>query len=182
MQIPTLETQRLTLRENRLSDFEPLVEFYADPIRSAGFGGVLNRNDAWRWLASSIGHWQLRGYGFWTVEEKATGLFAGMVGLWSPEGWREPELGWILAANAEGRGIAYEAALAARTYTYDVMGWDTLTSNIIPGTTRSIALAERLGAKLDGSYHNDHMGGEILVYRHPSPAELDNDGNVEAYK
>ena len=171
MQIPTLETQRLTLRENRLSDFEPLVEFYADPIRSAGFGGVLNRNDAWRWLASSIGHWQLRGYGFWTVEEKATGLFAGMVGLWSPEGWREPELGWILAANAEGRGIAYEAALATRTYTYDVMGWDTAISLIAASNQRSQTLAKRLDATLESSYVHPQFG-DMQVWRHPAAGVL----------
>jgi len=168
-QIPTLETSRLILREHRAADFEPLAAFYADTERSVGFGGPLSRDDAWRWLASSIGHWQLRGYGFWSVEEKATGLFAGLVGLWSPEGWPEPEIGWILTAPAEGRGIAYEAAQCARDYTFNVLGWTTLTSNIIPGNTRSIALAERLGATLDGSYYNDHMGGEVLVYRHPAP-------------
>lgn len=180
IRVPSLETDRLILREHRASDFEPLAEFYADPLRAPGFGGVLSKGDSWRWLASSIGHWHLRGYGYWSVEEKATGEFVGLSGAWNPEGWREPELGWITTARAEGCGIAFEAATAARNYIFGTMGWTTLTSNILPANHRSIKLAERLGAYADGSYDNPHMG-KVLVYRHPAPAENDNDGSVEAY-
>jgi len=171
--VPTLETERLILREHRAEDFEPLAKFYADGERCAGFGGPLGREDSWRWFASSIGHWQLRGYGYWSVEEKSSGTFCGLVGLWNPEGWREPELGWAMVASAEGRGIAYEAAAHVRDYTFGTLNWPTLTSNIVPDNARSIALAERLGAKLDGSYDNPHMG-LVHVYRHPKP-EASND-------
>jgi len=178
--IPTLETDRLILREHHAADLDPLAAFYADETRCKGFGGPLDRADSWRWMASSLGHWKLRGYGYWSVEEKATGLFCGLAGPWNPEGWREPELGWFTTAQAEGRGIAFEAASRARDYIFDTLGFQTLTSNIVPGNDRSIKLAERLGATLDGSYENPHMG-KVLVYRHPSPSEQDADGNVEAY-
>jgi hypothetical protein len=60
----------------------------------------------------------------------------------------------------------------------------TLTSNIVPGNDRSVALAERLGAWLERTYQNVYMGTEML-YRHPGPASLDDtddgDGSVEAY-
>jgi RimJ/RimL family protein N-acetyltransferase len=66
-----------------------------------------------------MGVWQLCGYGFWAVEEKATGQFIGAVGFgaWqrditpSLKGW--PEVGWVLAAHTHGRGYATEAAQAA---------------------------------------------------------------------
>ena len=67
----------------------------------------------------------------------------GLVGLWFPEGWHEPEIGWILFEGAEGRGIAREAAEAARAHAYGTLGWTTAVSVIHPGNARSIALADR---------------------------------------
>jgi hypothetical protein len=32
-------------------------------------------------FTAEIGHWFIRGYGFWAVEEKATGAYCGQVGL-----------------------------------------------------------------------------------------------------
>lgn len=169
MIVPTLHTTNLTLRGHMPADFEPLAEFYADELRSPGFGGPLSRDDAWRWFALSVGHWQLRGFGFWTVVETAREHVIGTVGLWNPEGWPEPELGWVMFAAGEGKGYAFEAAMAARSYAYGTLGMGALTSNILPGNTRSIRLAERLGAHLEHKVHNAHMGGIVMVYRHPSP-------------
>lgn len=166
--IPTLETKRLILRGPVAADFEQLAEFLADPVRAAGLGGTMTRAEAWRWFASVIGHWQLRGYGYWTVTDKADGAPLGLCGLWNPEGWPEPELAWSLFANAEGKGIAHEAATAVRTHAYTVMSMATLTSNILPDNTRSINLAIRMGATLEQTYENVNMG-TIGLYRHPSP-------------
>lgn len=167
----TLQTDRLTLRGPVASDFEAIAAFYDDAIRSKGFGGPLPRDQAWRWFASMIGHWHLHGYGFWTVTFKNTNAPLGVVGLWNPEGWPEPELSWVMFDGSEGQGIAFEAATAARNYAYTVMGFETLTSNIIPGNDRSIALAERLGAVYETTYDNINMGIDML-YRHPSPAAV----------
>jgi len=162
---PVLRTARLVLRGPQPEDFEPIAAFYAEPERSAGFGGPIPRDEAWRWFASSIGHWHLHGFGFWTVTLDDAPI--GIVGHWAPEGWDEPELGWVLFAGSEGQGFAAEAALAVRDYTYNVMGWSTLISQIVPGNTRSIALAERLGCVLEREIDNVNMG-QVLVYRHPA--------------
>ena len=45
--------------------------------------------------------------------DRNDGAALGVVGLFYPEGWPEPELAWSLFANAEGRGVAREAALEA---------------------------------------------------------------------
>jgi len=169
--IPTLETERLILRGPVAEDFEPLAEFFADTERSAGFGGTASRSEAWRWFASSIGHWQLRGYGYWTVVTKADNRPCGIVGIWNPEGWPEPEIGWVVFRNSEGKGYAYEAAMAVREHAYGEMGFTTMTSNIVPDNVRSIALAERLGCVLDRVYENEQMG-TTRMYRHPAPEAL----------
>jgi RimJ/RimL family protein N-acetyltransferase len=170
LDIPTVETDRLILRGPEARDFEPLAGFFADEGRSWGFGGPKCRNGAWRWFASNIGHWALHGYGFWTVETR-DGQIIGITGLWNPEGWPEPELGWVMFEGSEGKGYAYEAAKAARRYAYDHMGFTTLTSNIMPGNARSVALAERLGARYEREFINVTHDTE-MAYRHPGPEAL----------
>lgn len=165
--IPVIETERLRLRGPKADDFAYVAEFYADAARSSGFGGPQNRNEAWRWFASNLGHWALRGFGFWMVDTLA-GETVGMVGLWAPEGWPEPELGYVMFANGEGKGYAFEAAMAARAHAFGHMGFTTLSSNIFPGNARSVALAERMGAWKEGEYDNVSHGTE-MVYRHPGP-------------
>ena len=167
---PALETERLILRKPVAADFDAEAEFMASE-RSRFVGGPMSREMAWRAFATLLGHWDLRGYGFFAVEDKATGAFVGRVGPWYPEGWPEPEIGWSLGAASEGRGVAREAAEAARRYVYDDLGWSTAISLIAPENGRSIALAERLGATFEQEYQHERFG-LMRIYRHPSPAEI----------
>ncbi|MFX0545176.1 GNAT family N-acetyltransferase [Roseovarius sp. S1116L3] len=169
--IPRIETERLILRGPTERDIEPTITFLMDPARSAGFGTEPDRSRAWRWFAMNLGHWALRGYGYFIIEDKASGQPCGLTGIWAPEGWPEPELGYVVFDGFEGRGIAYEAALRAREWAYTDLGITTLGSHIVPGNARSVKLAERMGARFERSYTNPHMG-EDMIYRHPSPTEL----------
>ena len=168
--IPTLTTDRLTLRAPTEADFPVMAEFYASD-RSQFVGGPMPPEQTWRALASELGHWMLKGYGRWAVDITETGQFIGIIGLWNPEGWPEEELGWDLMNGATGKGYATEAALAARTYAYDTLGWTTLTSLVRPENTKSAAVAKRLGATYDGDFtHERH--GHMHIYRHPAPEDL----------
>ncbi|MDD9718895.1 GNAT family N-acetyltransferase [Dinoroseobacter sp. PD6] len=170
LHIPTLTTERLILRPLGLEDVDALVPFYAtEGVRFVG--GPMTREQVWRMVAMELGHWQLRGYGRWAVARRDTGVFCGTVGLWCPEGWPEPEIGWTLLPAAQGQGIATEAARTARHYAYDVLDWDTAISLIDPANARSIALAERLGARHDGMYTHERFG-PMAIWRHPSAQEL----------
>ncbi len=168
--IPQLETERLIMRGFIESDIPHVAAFYGSE-RSQFVGGPIDADQAWRGVAGIIGHWHLRGFGFWALEDKETGAFLGHTGLWYPDGWPEPEIGWSLLEAAEGRGIAHEAAIEARRYAYEVLGWTTAISLIDPQNARSIALAERLGARFD--YEFDHKRyGRTLIYRHLGPEAL----------
>lgn len=131
-EIPTLETERLILRAHREEDI-PAEEAFFAAGRSGFVGGPLPREQVWRSVAGFLGHWALRGYGFWAIEEKASGGYAGRAGLWYPAGWPEPEIGWTLMDGYEGKGIACEAALGARRYAYEVLGWKTAISMVLGG-------------------------------------------------
>ena len=165
--IPTLDTGRLILRVPEAGDFEPFAAYFAEE-RSWGTGGPLDRPQAWRAFASQLGHWHLRGYGLWTVVERSSGAIVGQVGFWNPEGWLEREIGWTMYPGFEGRGLAFEAAMAARAHAYDSLGWGALVSVIAPGNDRSIRLAERMGARLERDWTAPN-GKAALIWRHPGP-------------
>jgi RimJ/RimL family protein N-acetyltransferase len=163
--IPTLETERLKLRAWGEADFEAYAEIYADDVHARYIGGACSRNDAWRRMAAFVGHWVLRGYGLWALEGRTDGAFKGWAGLWNPEGWPEPEVGWGLVASARGQGIATEAASRARLYAYETLGWTTAISLIVMANLPSIRVAERLGARLERTLNFRDF--ETGVFRHP---------------
>jgi ribosomal-protein-alanine N-acetyltransferase len=166
MLIPNLQTERLTLRAPKSDDFPAIAAFYSSE-RSQYVGGPKRPDEAWRMLGLEIGHWSLRGYGRWAVEEKATGTFCGLVGLWNPEGWPEPEIGWDLMNGLEGKGFATEAALAARSFAYETLGWTTAISLIAPDNVKSAGLARRIGAQHERDFHH-HLFGPMQIWRHLS--------------
>jgi len=168
--IPVLETERLTQRVPGREDAQVLRDFYASD-RSRFVGGPKTTEGAWRQLATEIGHWALRGYGRWIAVERETGRAVGLVGLWNPEGWPEPEVAWDLFEGFEGRGYATEAARAARSHAYGPLGWTTAISLVNPANTASARVAERLGASPDGEVTHETYG-TITIYRHPAPEAL----------
>ena len=119
-------------------------------------------------MAASIGHWVLRGYGYWAVEEKDTGSFVGSAGLWYPEGWPEIELGYWLMPEMRGKGYATEAALAAHEVAFNTLHVESLVSYIHPENEPSKKLAERMGARAEATIELLDYGPHI-VYRHPRP-------------
>lgn len=147
----TLETERLLLRPFRDDDVDAYAAMCADSevMRYIGGRTVLSREDAWRQMAMFVGHWQLRGFGMWAVQERASGSFVGRVGLHFPEGWPDRELAWTLARPHWGRGFALEAARAALTHAFGPLGWHRVISLIDPDNIRSIRLAERLGERME---------------------------------
>ncbi len=146
-----LQTERLLLRQWRAEDFEPFARAQADPETAQFIGGVCDRHEAWRRLAALIGHWVLRGYGYWAVTDKATGTFAGCVGLWFPEGWPELEMGYWLTPDAQGKGYATEAGAASVKFAFEVLGANTLVSYIHLDNERSVPVSERLGGCMEST-------------------------------
>lgn len=168
---PVIDTARLRLRAPRLKDFGPYAAYYASP-RAVWEDGPLDMARAWKEFASGAGLWSLRGYGSLSIEDRATGAYLGETGIYHPAHYLEPELGWMVVAEAEGRGIAREAAIAARDWAYRVRGLPPLLNYIDPRNLRSIRLAERLGARHDPAAPVPEGEGPCIVMRHPGPEEI----------
>src|SRR6266850_541854 len=164
LQIPQLTTDRLLLRACRPDEFEPYAAMMANPAvgRFLMDGRPLSRTEAWRQMAMFIGHWHLRGYGLWAVEERATGQLIGRIGHFNPEGWPGFELGWVLGKPYWGRGYATEGARRALDHAFTDMGRDHVISLIYPANAASIHVAENIGEALEGRV--ELFGHETLVY------------------
>ena len=126
--IPTLETERLILRAFKADDIEAYAAMVTDrevsQFISRG-GQPMDRLEAWRSMAVQLGHWQLRGFGQWAVEEKTTGQFVGRLGLYFPDTHPGREVGYALARAHWGKGYASEGAAAARDYAFETLGGRT---------------------------------------------------------
>jgi len=171
----TLETGRLMLRAFREDDLDPYAAICADPqvMRYLGEGKPFSRWETWRQMAMILGHWQLRGYGLWAVEDRATGDLIGRIGFFNPEGWPGFELGWVLGRRYWGRGYATEGARRALEHAFTEMGRDHVISLIRPDNYASIRVAERLGERLEG--RTELFGHDVLVYgiARPDPRKED---------
>ena len=165
--IPVLETERLRLRPFHAEDFEPLARLNADPDFMRYFGRALRAGESWRQLAMFIGHWQLKGFGFWAVEDKASGRFIGRIGCHEPAGWPGFEVGWGLDLAFWGQGLATEGGRAALAYAYDLVGAREVISVIHPDNAASIRVAEKLGARYERRMDLD--GQPVLIYLHRDP-------------
>lgn len=164
---PVLETERLVLRRPKPADIPAAIEFYMSE-RSQYAGGFVPKFRAWTNATALLGHWEVRGYGLWAVTEKGDDTALGFVGPYYPEGWPDTEIGWVLFEQAEGRGIAAEAAKAALADARDRLGWSDIVSYIAPENTRSIKLAEKLNAVRDPNAAVPKPEDPCLVFRHPA--------------
>jgi RimJ/RimL family protein N-acetyltransferase len=161
--IPTLTTERLVLRPPVFADFAPYAELMASP-RSIHMGGPYGTFAAWGLFCHDTACWQLFGHGALMLELRSTGECVGQVGINHGPLFPEKELGWLLYPGHEGRGYAIEAARALRDWAFAIRGVPTLVSYVDPANSRSIAVAERLGATLDNEA--PRQDPEDLVYRH----------------
>jgi RimJ/RimL family protein N-acetyltransferase len=166
--IPTLTTDRLILRAPREGDFAAMLAFNDSP-RASFVGGGAPRQQIWRGLLANIGHWALRGHGFYSVDTKA-GDFIGRVGVIYHDGWDEPELGWHLFDGHEGHGYCVEAARAAKADYHDRLSHAPLISYIDPANPKSGAVAKRLGAAPERE--KVFFDKTINVWRHTGPEVL----------
>lgn len=150
---PTLETSRLILRPPLQADFDGFASMAQEADTMRFIGGTASRDAAWRSMATIAGAWILLGYSMFSVIEKSSGRWIGRLGPWRPGGreggWPGDEVGWGLIASAQGRGYAYEGAVAAIDWAFDALGWDHVIHCIHKDNQASIRLAHRLGSRLE---------------------------------
>jgi RimJ/RimL family protein N-acetyltransferase len=141
-----LETPRLRLRRWRAGDLDTLVRWHADPVLMRHMGKPsFTREETEVMLAHVERHWQAHGFGLWAAEEKETDALIGRVGLSYHREWPDdPEVGWLIDAPWQGRGLATEAGAACIGYAFEDLGFERVVSI----TTSENAASRRVMAKL----------------------------------
>ena len=169
---PTLETERLILREFRSEDLDAHAATLGDEEVMRHIGGKpVSREDSWRRLLSGVGMWSLVGIGPWAVERKSDGRMVGHCGFFQfnreiePLILGEPEMGWIFDRSVHGHGIAFEACQAALGWAEREIVAQSYPAIIDLENAPSMKLAERLGfvRQADGFYR----GEAIAFFRRP---------------
>lgn len=150
--IPVIKTQRTILRPHRLSDFAASAAMWSDlaVIRHIG-GRAMTGEEVWARLLRYAGLWKLLGFGYWAVEDKATGEFLGEAGFQDlrrdivPAFDGVPEAGWALAPAAHGKGLASEIATAMHQWSDRQFSGARTVCIIDPDNLSSIRVAEKCG-------------------------------------
>ncbi|MEX0370188.1 MAG: GNAT family N-acetyltransferase [Tateyamaria sp.] len=149
--VPTINTARVTLRALRPGEFDRFADIWAMPEVTKYVGGVpRSRDAAWNSFLNIAGHWQVTGFGQWGIEEHATKRLVGQTGFfYGARGMGEdfdsvPEAGWVLAPEAQGRGLGIEAVQAAHEW-FDRVVTGPLVCMVDPDHDASARIADQLG-------------------------------------
>ena len=162
--VPILETSRLRLRGFHADDFTPWFAMSRLPAYHRYFSPEpMPAEEVWKVVLRSAGHWVVLGYGFWAVEEKASGRFVGAVGFLNlkrdiePPLGEAPEIGWVMDPAVHGRGYASEAVEAALAWGAGHFGPVRTVCIIHPDNQPSLRLADKFGYReyARTTYHSE---------------------------
>jgi RimJ/RimL family protein N-acetyltransferase len=151
---PRLETERLILRAHVAADLEACLAFWCDPgVYEYIAGKPSSREEIWRGILRHIGQWQVVGFGFWLIEDRASQAFVGEVGFLdckrdlTPSMDETPEVGWALYPTWQNQGLALEAMRTVMLWGDQHLEQTTTACIISPKNKRSLGLAGKLGFK-----------------------------------
>jgi len=163
MKNKVLETERMVLRRMEMSDVDSLMGIFSDPVAMRYYPATKSRDEAEAWVRWTLGSYRDHGFGQWVAILKESGAFAGQCGLTVQEvdGEQEVEIGYLFLRRFWGRGLATEAAIAARDYGF-ALGHRRLISIIDPGNLASRRVAEKTGLALEKE--TIKSGKKVCVY------------------
>lgn len=162
----TLATDRLTLRNFLLSDWEALCEMISQYEAS----GLAAYDQPWPIAPEEIKkvtEWFASGDSYLAVCRRDTGRFIGFVALnpEQPEDERVFNIGYIFNFDYHGQGYATEACRAALRHAFEQLRAQRVVTGTAAANRASCRLLERLGFKRTsesvGSFRNTQDGKPI---------------------
>jgi len=155
-----LTTERLILRHWRESDREPFARLNADPRVMEYMPRTLSEEESAALVGRIEAHLRQHGFGLYAVEHRRDRSFLGFIGLNVPS-FHAPftpcvEIGWRLALDYWGQGLATEGARSMVRYAFENLGLDGLVSFTVPANARSRRVMEKLGMAHDPAEDFDH--------------------------
>ena len=161
-------TERLRLRRFRAGDAEAFAAINADPLVVRYLGGEIDRAASDALLGRIMAHWDEHGFGLWAAELRDGGRMVGFVGLsipgFLPAVLPAVEVGWRLASDVWGLGLATEGGRAGIEWGFGSLGLDRIISIIDPDNVASLRVAEKLGMRPGRDEHHAGSGRPLRVY------------------
>jgi RimJ/RimL family protein N-acetyltransferase len=157
-----LETKRLLLRRWLRGDLRPFARINRDPVVMEHFPAQLSRAESDAMAQRIEEHFKQHRFGLWAAELRGVEEFIGFVGLSVPRFEAEftpcVEIGWRLAREHWGKGLATEGARAAIWYAFAELKLPSLVSFTVPANVRSRRVMEKLGMTYDAKDDFEHPG------------------------
>lgn len=161
-----LETERTYLREMTENDFDALCEILQDAEVMYAYEHAFSDEEVHQWLQNQLNRYKQYGYGLWAMIHKETGEFIGQVGLTmqNVEGAQELEIGYLLKRKYWHQGYATETARACKSYAFNKLKQNRVTSIIRDNNYSSQRVAERVGMKMEKKFTKHYYGMDMPHY------------------
>ena len=142
-----IETPRLILRHLTWDDVDDLAAIYADPVVMKFYPSTMTYEKTKQQVEKIINGYKQRGWALWATIHKADNKLIGRCGLIPQlvDEQQEVEVGYLLAKEYWGQGLATEAAVASRNYGFEQLGFNRLISLIDAGNIASQKVALKNG-------------------------------------
>ncbi|CAA7614488.1 GNAT family N-acetyltransferase [Magnetospirillum sp. SS-4] len=150
-----IETARLILRAFQDADIPEFQRIYADPVVMEHMNGPKTPDVARISVERKAAKWQSQGYGFWCVEDKASGTAIGHCGLDFLDPLGEVECGYLLDRPFWGRGLATEMVRATLEWGFSQKNFETIIAIARPENIASMRVMENAGMT---------RRGEVIVW------------------
>ena len=156
-----LETDRLLVRETTVEDVNCFYQIYAEPSITEYMENLFaDREEEIAYTESYIDTvYAFYGYGLWTVLEKSSGKVIGRAGISWREGYKLPELGFVIGVPWQGQGYAFEVCSAILDYAKEELEMTKVQALVRPENKKSLSLCGKLGfvrkeeTEVDGIRH-----------------------------
>jgi RimJ/RimL family protein N-acetyltransferase len=156
-----LRTARLVLTPVNGGDLPDLRTFKADPsVFAVMLGGVRNYAQTAQDLAQDVMNWGQNGFGIWAIREVSR--FVGIVGLERRLDSRGIALRFAVSHEAQGRGLAREAAYAALRFGHDRAGLPRVIAVARESNFGSRTVLGSIGMREAGKF--DQRGYTMILY------------------
>lgn len=149
-----LQTDRLYLREMTMGDFDEIALMLKNPEVMYAWEYDFQDCDVEDWVLKCVTLYAEHGLGYFLVLDKLSNSVVGQAALMPDEieGEKYYEIGYIFKKEHWGKGYATECARALSNYAnIHYPNFDKILE-IRPENERSKKVAERLGAKVIGSF------------------------------
>lgn len=155
--IPTIQTERLTLREMKRSDAKDMYEYSSNPKTCAYLLWDVHKSEEFTkdFIDYVISKYKSAEYTDWALVYRDTGKMIGTAGFTKvDEENRVAEIGYVLNPTYWGRGIATEAAAAVIKFAFETLNMHRVEAKFMFGNDASLAVMKKLGMKFEG-YQRD---------------------------